>query len=65
MHFHISIYTFGCINELWEFILNNGIILRTVNIFADIQSATDALELVHGYQFKGRPIIIQFGRKQT
>lgn len=31
--------------------------------FKDEQTATAALELVHGYDFKGKPVIIQYGKK--
>lgn len=31
--------------------------------FPDVTTASTALEMVHGYQFKGKPVIIQFGRK--
>ena len=31
--------------------------------FADPETAADALRLIHGYQLKGRPVVVQFGRK--
>ncbi len=30
----------------------------------DVETAAAALHLVNGYQFKGKPIIIQYGRKE-
>ncbi|XP_046355261.1 RNA-binding protein 41-like [Haliotis rufescens] len=33
--------------------------------FRDTVTATAALELVNGYHFRGKPIIIQYGRKST
>ena len=32
--------------------------------FSDISSATAALNLVNGYVFKGKPVIIQYGRQK-
>ncbi|KAI0234344.1 RNA-binding protein 41 [Lamellibrachia satsuma] len=31
--------------------------------FQDPETAADALGLTHGYQLKGRPVVVQFGRK--
>ena len=33
--------------------------------FADVERATEAHRLVHGYQLKGRPMIIQYGKNTT
>lgn len=33
--------------------------------FSDVDSATEALNLVNGYNFKGKPIIIEYGRQNT
>lgn len=30
--------------------------------FRDVETATAALELVHGYDFKGKPVVVQYGR---
>ena len=32
---------------------------------SDLSSATDALDLINGYNFKGKPIIIQYGKIPT
>ena len=32
--------------------------------FSDVSLASKALEIVHGFVLKGRPVIIQYGRKQ-
>jgi hypothetical protein len=38
--------------------------MRKFSCFATaVQSATEALNLVNGYDFKGKPIIIEFGKK--
>lgn len=34
-------------------------------IISDVGTATQAMELVHGYVLKGKPVIIQYGRKRT
>ncbi|XP_053399927.1 RNA-binding protein 41-like isoform X2 [Mercenaria mercenaria] len=33
--------------------------------FSSTEKASQALELVHGYDFKGKPVIVQFGRKSS
>lgn len=37
----------------------------TVCLCAAIETATKALNLVNGYDFKGKPIIIEFGKRST
>ena len=34
-------------------------------IVSDTETASKALELVHGYDFKGKPIIIVYGKKSS